>query len=402
MNTVSVKILDNLYYLGVNDRETNLFENMWPLPDGIAYNSYLITDEKTALLDTVKITKVDGFVDTLKDILGGRDLDYLVIHHMEPDHSGCVKTIMELYPNVTIVTNKKARAMMDDYFDIELDNYIEVKNGDVLDLGERKLNFVMTPMVHWPESMVSYESTDKVLFSQDIFGGYGSLNGTIFDDEMNFEFFRDDIRRYYSNIVGKYSKQAARSLEKVKALDINIICPVHGIIWRTNPDLIVDEYIRLANQVNEEGVIIAYGSMYGNTEKMADYLARFIAEEGIKNVKVYDVSKTNASYILSDIWKYNGLVLGSCTYNNSVYPMMNQLMYTLKMNKLKNHVLGIFGSYGWNGGAVKELTEFASEGGTFEVAPTVVDTKGAMKEEDIENLRTLAKEIAEMVRKDDK
>lgn len=402
MNTVSVKILDNLYYLGVNDRETNLFENMWPLPDGIAYNSYLITDEKTALLDTVKITKVDGFVDTLKDILGGRDLDYLVIHHMEPDHSGCVKTIMELYPNVTIVTNKKARAMMDDYFDIELDNYIEVKNGDVLDLGERKLNFVMTPMVHWPESMVSYESTDKVLFSQDIFGGYGSLNGTIFDDEMNFEFFRDDIRRYYSNIVGKYSKQAARSLEKVKALDINIICPVHGIIWRTNPDLIVDEYIRLANQVNEEGVIIAYGSMYGNTEKMADYLARFIAEEGIKNVKIYDVSKTNASYILSDIWKYNGLVLGSCTYNNSVYPMMNQLMYTLKMNKLKNHVLGIFGSYGWSGGAVKELTEFASEGGTFEVAPTVVDTKGAMKEEDIENLRTLAKEIAEMVRKDDK
>lgn len=402
MNTVSVKILDNLYYLGVNDRETNLFENMWPLPDGIAYNSYLITDEKTALLDTVKITKVDGFVDTLKDILGGRDLDYLVIHHMEPDHSGCVKTIMELYPNVTIVTNKKARAMMDDYFDIELDNYIEVKNGDVLDLGERKLNFVMTPMVHWPESMVSYESTDKVLFSQDIFGGYGSLNGTIFDDEMNFEFFRDDIRRYYSNIVGKYSKQAARSLEKVKDLDINIICPVHGIIWRTNPDLIVDEYIRLANQVNEEGVIIAYGSMYGNTEKMADYLARFIAEEGIKNVKVYDVSKTNASYILSDIWKYNGLVLGSCTYNNSVYPMMNQLMYTLKMNKLKNHVLGIFGSYGWSGGAVKELAEFASEGGTFEVAPTVVDTKGAMKEEDIENLRTLAKEIAEMVRKDDK
>lgn len=402
MNTVSVKILDNLYYLGVNDRETNLFENMWPLPDGIAYNSYLITDEKTALLDTVKITKVDGFVDTLKDILGGRDLDYLVIHHMEPDHSGCVKTIMELYPNVTIVTNKKARAMMDDYFDIELDNYIEVKNGDVLDLGERKLNFVMTPMVHWPESMVSYESTDKVLFSQDIFGGYGSLNGTIFDDEMNFEFFRDDIRRYYSNIVGKYSKQAARSLEKVKALDINIICPVHGIVWRTNPDLIVDEYIRLANQVNEEGVIIAYGSMYGNTEKMADYLARFIAEEGIKNVKVYDVSKTNASYILSDIWKYNGLVLGSCTYNNSVYPMMNQLMYTLKMNKLKNHVLGIFGSYGWSGGAVKELTEFASEGGSFEVAPTVVDTKGAMKEEDIENLRTLAKEIAEMVRKDDK
>lgn len=398
MNTVSVKILEDLYYMGVNDRETNLFENMWPLPEGVAYNSYLITDEKTALLDTVKIIKVDGFVENLKANLGGRNLDYLVVHHMEPDHSGCMKTIMELYPDVTIVTNKKARAMIDDYLNIEIKNYIEVKNGDTLDLGRRKLNFVTTPMVHWPESMVSYESTDKILFSQDIFGGYGALNGTIFDDEMNFDFFKDETRRYYSNIVGKYSKQAARALEKVKELDIDIICPVHGIVWRSNPELIVDEYIKLANQVNEEGVVIAYGSMYGNTEKMADQLARFIAEEGIKNVKVFDVSKTHVSYILSEIWKYKGVVLGSCTYNNSVYPNMNQLLYTLKMNKLANHALGIFGSYGWSGGAVKELTEFASEGGNFEVAPTIVETKGTMKEEDIESLRALAKEIAQLVR----
>lgn len=398
MNTVSVKILEDLYYMGVNDRETNLFENMWPLPEGVAYNSYLITDEKTALLDTVKIIKVDGFVENLKANLGGRNLDYLVVHHMEPDHSGCMKTIMELYPDVTIVTNKKARAMIDDYLNIEIKNYIEVKNGDSLDLGRRKLNFVTTPMVHWPESMVSYESTDKILFSQDIFGGYGALNGTIFDDEMNFDFFKDETRRYYSNIVGKYSKQAARALEKVKELDIDIICPVHGIVWRSNPELIVDEYIKLANQVNEEGVVIAYGSMYGNTEKMADQLARFIAEEGIKNVKVFDVSKTHVSYILSEIWKYKGVVLGSCTYNNSVYPNMNQLLYTLKMNKLANHALGIFGSYGWSGGAVKELTEFASEGGNFEVAPTIVETKGTMKEDDIESLRALAKEIAQLVR----
>ncbi|SEN46706.1 FprA family A-type flavoprotein [Peptostreptococcus russellii] len=398
MNTVSVKILEDLYYMGVNDRETNLFENMWPLPEGVAYNSYLITDEKTALLDTVKIIKVDGFVENLKANLGGRNLDYLVVHHMEPDHSGCMKTIMELYPDVTIVTNKKARAMIDDYLNIEIKNYIEVKNGDTLDLGRRKLNFVTTPMVHWPESMVSYESTDKILFSQDIFGGYGALNGTIFDDEMNFDFFKDETRRYYSNIVGKYSKQAARALEKVKELDIDIICPVHGIVWRSNPELIVDEYIKLANQVNEEGVVIAYGSMYGNTEKMADQLARFIAEEGIKNVKVFDVSKTHVSYILSEIWKYKGVVLGSCTYNNSVYPNMNQLLYTLKMNKLANHALGIFGSYGWSGGAVKELTEFASEGGNFEVAPTIVETKGTMKEDDIESLRALAKEIAQLVR----
>lgn len=401
MNTVSVEILKDLYYMGVNDRDTNLFENMWPLPEGVAYNSYLIVDEKTALLDTVKITKVNGFVETLKANLGDKNLDYLVVHHMEPDHSGCYKNIIELYPEIKLVGNKKAKGMLKDYLDLDLDetNFIEVKDGDVLDLGKRKLTFVNTPMVHWPESMVSYETTDKILFSQDIFGGFGALNGTIFDDEMNFDFFQDEMRRYYSNIVGKYSKQAARALEKVKTLDINIICPVHGIVWRKNPDRIIDEYVKYANQVNEEGVVIAYGSMYGNTEKMADFLARFLAEEGIKNVKVYDVSKTHASYILSDIWKYNGLVLGSCTYNNSVYPNVNQLLYTLKMNKLTNHVLGIFGSYGWSGGAVKELTKFASEGGDFEVAQTIVEAKGSMKEEDIEQLRELAKEIAQKVKR---
>ncbi|MFR4808548.1 MAG: FprA family A-type flavoprotein, partial [Peptostreptococcus anaerobius] len=282
--------------------------------------------------------------------------------------------------------------------EIDPENFLEVKDGDVLDLGKRKLTFVNTPMVHWPESMVSYESTDKILFSQDIFGGFGALNGTIFDDEMNFEFFESEIRRYYSNIVGKYSKQAARALQKVKSLEIDIICPVHGLVWRANPDKIVDYYIKLANQENEEGVVIAYGSMYGNTEQMADQLARFLAEEGIKNVKVHDVSKTHASYILSDIWKYKGFILGSCTYNNSVYPNMNQLMYTLKMNKLTNHSLGIFGSYGWSGGAVKELTQFASEGGNFEVMPTIVETRGTMKEDDIEALRQLAKEMAASIK----
>ena len=326
MNTVSVEILKDLYYMGVNDRDTNLFENMWPLPEGVAYNSYLIVDEKTALLDTVKITKVNGFIENLKKNLNGRDLDYLVIHHMEPDHSGCYLSVLDIYPNLTFVGNKKARAMFKDYLDMEPENFIEVKEGDTLSLGKRTLTFVNTPMVHWPESMVSYETTDKILFSQDIFGGFGALNGTIFDDEMNFDFFRDEIRRYYSNIVGKYSKQAAKALEKVKTLEINVICPVHGIVWRSHPNMIIDEYIRLANQINEEGVVIAYGSMYGNTEKMADTLARYLAEEGIRNIKVFDVSKTHVSYILSEIWKYKGFILGSCTYNNSLYPNVTQIL----------------------------------------------------------------------------
>jgi len=392
------KIHDDIYWLGASDRRLEKFENTYSVPAGMSYNNYLILDEKTCLVDGIDYNVAQQFFDNLEYALQGRALDYMIVNHMEPDHSGCYLSVLDIYPNLTFVGNKKARAMFKDYLDMEPENFIEVKEGDTLSLGKRTLTFVNTPMVHWPESMVSYETTDKILFSQDIFGGFGALNGTIFDDEMNFDFFRDEIRRYYSNIVGKYSKQAAKALQKVKTLEINVICPVHGIVWRSHPNMIIDEYIRLANQINEEGVVIAYGSMYGNTEKMADTLARYLAEEGIRNIKVFDVSKTHVSYILSEIWKYKGFILGSCTYNNSVYPNVNQLLYTLRMNKMSNHVLGIFGSYGWSGGAVKELTEFASEGGNFEVLPTVVEAKGTMKEEDNEALRALAKEMAEALR----
>ena len=392
------KIHDDIYWLGASDRRLEKFENTYSVPAGMSYNNYLILDEKTCLVDGIDYNVAQQFFDNLEYALQGRALEYMIVNHMEPDHSGCYLSVLDIYPNLTFVGNKKARAMFKDYLDMEPENFIEVKEGDTLSLGKRTLTFVNTPMVHWPESMVSYETTDKILFSQDIFGGFGALNGTIFDDEMNFDFFRDEIRRYYSNIVGKYSKQAAKALQKVKTLEINVICPVHGIVWRSHPNMIIDEYIRLANQINEEGVVIAYGSMYGNTEKMADTLARYLAEEGIRNIKVFDVSKTHVSYILSEIWKYKGFILGSCTYNNSVYPNVNQLLYTLRMNKMSNHVLGIFGSYGWSGGAVKELTEFASEGGNFEVLPTVVEAKGTMKEEDNEALRALAKEMAEALR----
>ncbi len=397
MNTITTPILDNVYYLGVNDRQTAKFENMWPLPEGVAYNSYLIVDEKTALMDTVKVTKIDGFLETLVNLLDGRKLDYLVIHHMEPDHSGCIKAVLELYPDMTFVCNAKAKGMLMDYYELEPENIIVVKDGDELELGERSLTFVNTPMVHWPESMVSYEKKDKILFSQDIFGGFGTLNGTVFDDEMNYKFLRDETRRYYSNIVGKYSKMAVRALDKVSKLDINIICPVHGLVWRKNPKQIIEEYTKWANQVPEDGLVLVYGSMYGNTEQMADTLARFLAEEGVKNIKVFDVSKTHESYILSEIWRYKGLILGSCTYNNSVYPKMYNLLHILEMNKLQNKVMGIFGSYGWSGGSVKDISEFASAG-SFQVAETVVESKGTMKAKDVEELRKLAKEMAELLK----
>ncbi|WP_100065428.1 FprA family A-type flavoprotein [Miniphocaeibacter massiliensis] len=395
MNCLYAKILDDLYYIGANDRQTPLFENMWPLPEGVSYNAYLIRDEKTALLDTVRINKVDGFIGKVLEVLEGRTLDYLVIHHMEPDHSGCIRDILELFPDLTFVGNKKTKTMLYDFLEITPDDnkFIEVKDGDTLDLGKRKLNFVMTPMVHWPESMVSYEPTDKVLFSQDIFGGFGTVDGAIFDDQADYNIFRSETRRYYSNIVGKYSMMAVKALDKLSKIDIDIICPVHGFVWRENPQTIIDDYKKWANHEVEDGVVITYGSMYGNTEAMADYLATFLAREGVKNIKVFDVSKTHASYILNEIWKYKCMILGSATYDNSVYPNMYNLLNVLRYNKLKNHIMGVFGSYGWSGGAVKQLTAFMEEG-KFEKLETIVESRGTMHKEEENQLRKLAKEIA--------
>ncbi len=395
MNTLTAKIQEGLYYLGVNDRDTRLFENMWPLPKGVAYNAYLILDEKTCLLDTVRVNKTDGFMEGLEEVLDGRDLDYLVVNHIEPDHSGSIKPVLEKYPNLTFIGNAKTRQMLESYLELTPgdDRFIVVKEGDTIELGERVLNFAMTPMVHWPESMVTYESTGKVLFSQDIFGGYGTLNGTIFDDQMNYDFFVDEYRRYYSNIIGKYSQMAIRALQKVEKLDIDIICPVHGCVWRKNPAKIIGDYAKWAFQEVDGGVIIIYGSMYGTTENMADVLARYVAEEGIRNVKVFDVSKTHASYLLSEVWKYKGLVLGSCTYNNGIYPNMDNFVNILRMNKIKNHALGVFGNFGWSGGAVKGLKEFM-DSQQFDNCETIVESKGALTDKENEELRQLAKEIA--------
>ncbi len=397
MGTEPIKIQENLYYLGVNDRQTEYFENMWPLPYGVAYNSYLLTGEKTCLLDTVKVSKSDEFVDSVKSILKDRKLDYLVIHHIEPDHSGSIPQILDLYPDLKIVGNKKTRSMLSDYFEIDSDHFIEVGEGDELDLGDRKLTFYLTAMVHWPESMVSCDAENKILFSQDIFGGFGTNDGAIFDDELDYEVRRTEFRRYYTNIVGKYSQMAVRAINKLSSLDIETICPVHGCVWRKQPSKIVEDYTKWATYEVSEGVVIAYASMYGNTELMADQLARYLADEGVRNIEVFDVSKTHASYIMSNCWEKKSLVLGSCTYNNTVYPVMSNLLNVLKMQKLKNHVVSVFGSYGWSGGAVKNLKEFVEEG-NFETTETVVEAKGRMKDEDDQGLRQMAKEIAAKIK----
>ncbi|MDY6065399.1 MAG: FprA family A-type flavoprotein [Finegoldia sp.] len=398
MSIRSVEIAENLYYIGVNDRETELFENMWPLPYGVAYNSYLLTGEKTCLMDTVKVSKSSEFVEDVTELMGDRDLDYLVIHHVEPDHSGSIPQILELYPNIKIVGNQKTKNMLYDYFELKLeDNFVLVEDGDELDLGDRKLTFYTTPMVHWPESMVSYDAQNKILFSQDIFGGFGTVDGAIFDDQADYNSKRDEYRRYYTNIVGKYSKMAVRAIEKLSPLEIKTICPVHGIVWRENPARIVEDYTKWAKYEVEEGVVIAYASMYGNTALMADRLARYLAEEGIKNIEVIDISKTHPSYIISRVWEKKGLVLGACTYNNAAYPLMKNLIHLLSIQKMQNHVLGIFGSYGWSGGAVKDLLEFA-KAPNFDTIETYVEAKGRMKAEDDQALRQMAKELKEKIK----
>ncbi len=401
MGYLSVEIRKNLYYIGVNDRLTHLFENMWPLENGVSYNSYIFTGEKTALLDTVKINKVDNFVEKLLSVLNGRQLDYLVVHHMEPDHSGSISTVIDMFPNVKLVGNKKTKEFLNTFYKLEefdgydLDaNFVEVKDGDKLDLGDTALTFYTTPMVHWPESMVSYEESTGTLFSQDAFGSFGALSGAIFDDEINWEFYLDDTVRYYTNIVGKFSLQVQNALKKLAPLDIKMVCPVHGPVWRTNPKRIIQLYAQLAKYETEEGVVIAYGSMYGNTEKMAEAIARSIAVRGIKNVKIYDVSKTHMSYMLSDLWRYEGIILGSCTYNNSLFPNMATLVKTLETQKMKNHTLGVFGSYSWSGGALKELKEFAEKSG-FDVLETTVETKGAPTEADLALCAKIGEEMAD-------
>lgn len=403
MGYLTVKIRENLSYIGVNDRSTSLFENMWPLENGISYNSYVFTGEKTALLDTVKITKVDTFMEKLSEALNGRDLDYLIIHHMEPDHSGSLTNVTEAYPNVKLVGNKKTKEFIKNYFsksdfgnyDCEK-NFIEMNDEDELDLGDTSLTFYTTPMVHWPESMVSYEKSTGTLFSQDAFGSFGSLSGAIFDDEINWEFYLNDTVRYYTNIIGKFTRMVQNALKKLQPLEIKMVCPLHGPIWRTNPKKIMDLYSQLANYETEEGVVIVYGSMYGHTEKMAETVARKIASRGVSNVKIYDISKTHLSYILADLWRYDGIILGSCTYNNALFPLMENLIRTLEAQKMCNHTLGVFGSYSWAGGALKELQEFQKKSG-YDIIEETAEVKGNPTETDLERLNIMGDIMADKI-----
>jgi len=397
---IPVKLSENVFYVGVNDRRTTLFENIWPLEKGVAYNSYLIDDKEVALIDTVESGHFDIFLKKIESILGNRSINYLIVNHVEPDHAGSLKFITKLYPDIKIVGNKKTLAMIEGYFGIK-DNVIEIKECDTLNLGRNTLQFFMMPMVHWPEVMVTYLQEEKILFSADAFGTFGTLDGGIFDDELDFYAFEDEMRRYYSNIVGKYGNPVQSAIKKLSQIEIKMIASTHGPILRKHIADVLNWYNKWSLYDTDEGVVITYASMYGNTEEMAETIARKIAEEGIKNIKIFDVSKTHSSYIISDIFRYKGLILGSPTYNGELHPNMESLISKLLNMGIKNHYIGIFGSFTWAGNAAKKLNEFVIKSGCEQVGE-IVEEKHSLKEEKYFACRNLGLAMANRLKADRK
>ncbi|MDR2469935.1 MAG: FprA family A-type flavoprotein [Tannerella sp.] len=392
------EIATDIYYVGVNDRRKTLFENLWPLPHGVSYNSFLIVDGKTALIDTVDISYSDFFFRKVEQALNGQPLDYLVVNHMEPDHAGSIRLLRQLYPDVRIVGNRQTFGMLAGYHGIT-DGLYEVKDGDCLDLGRRRLTFYMAPMVHWPEVMVAYEETEKILFSADAFGTYGTLDGGITDSEMNAGKFWDEMIRYYANIVGKYGNPVQKILQKMAAFDIHTICSTHGPVWKKHAAKAIDMYDRLSRYEGEKGVTIIYGSMYGHTEQMAEIIAASLSDNGIRDIVLYDASKTHASYLLRDIFRYKGLMIGSPTYSAHLFPAIDALLEKIEVREVKNRLFGYFGSFTWAGVAVKRLATFA-ETMKWETVGEPVEQKQGMSSETYDKCRKLGEAMAKRLNED--
>ena len=319
------EILPGIHYVGVNDRTTTRFESLWSLPYGVSYNSYLVIDEKVALIDTVEVSFGEQFIDNIRAILKDRPIDYLVVDHMEPDHSSSIKTLRLLYPEMQIVGNAKTLQMLDGYYGIHTLTR-EVKEGESISLGQKNLSFYMAPMVHWPEVMVTYCPEHKVLFSADAFGTFGALNGGILDSQLSLDHFWDEMRRYYACIVGKYGAPVQKALQKLSGLPIETICSTHGPVWQQEIGRVIGIYDQLSRYEGEPGVVIAYGSMYGNTAQMAEKIARELAVQGVKNIIVYNLSYADISNVIRDIFKYDTLIVGSPTYNGELFPEVGSLL----------------------------------------------------------------------------
>ncbi|MBR6981841.1 MAG: FprA family A-type flavoprotein [Prevotella sp.] len=388
-------ITNNIHYVGVNDRNKALFEGLWPLPNGVSYNSYLIVDEKICLIDTVEVDFFTQYLENIREVIGDRPVDYLVVNHMEPDHSGSIALIKKYYPDIRVVGNKKTFGMMQGFYGVASPDDVEVKNGDTLSLGSRELTFVLTPMVHWPETMVTLDSSSHVLFSGDAFGCFGALNGGIIDSEINCDTFWLEMVRYYSNIVGKYGTPVQNALKKLAGIQLDYICATHGPVWHDFIGKVVDIYDRLSRYDSEEGIVICYGTMYGNTERMAEIIANAASQAGIKNIVIYNVSKTHHSYILRDIFRYKALIVGAPTYNTSLYHEMDVLLSELAHKDMKNRLIAWFGSYGWASKAVAKIKEWNDTALHFEAVGEPVEMKQAINDVTRAQCEALGRAMAE-------
>lgn len=349
------KITDGVYYVGVNDRTTTRFEGLWPLPYGVTYNSYIVRgSEKTALIEGVEISQCLKQIEKIKEIDPAIHIDYLVIDHMEPDHSGAILALKYAFPDIQIIGNAKTAGMVEGYYGIS-DGIITVNEGDCIDLGGKTLKFFMTPMIHWPETMMTYAVEDKVLFSGDAFGCFGALNGGIIDSEMDTTAYFPEMIRYYSNIVAKYGIFVQKALAKFKGTEIHYICSTHGPVWHSQIGKVVGIYDRLSRNESKEGVVIAYASMYGNTEEMVETIARAIASQGIRNITIHNVSYSDESDILRDIYTYKGLIIATPTYNGNTFPKIESLLSSLQLRNTSNKVFACAGSYTWAPAGVKKI-----------------------------------------------
>lgn len=390
-------ITQDILFLGASDRRLALFENVFPIPRGVSYNSYLVKDEKTVLMDTVDQAVRNRFLENLAFGLEGRSLDYVVVNHMEPDHAATLMEVLKAYPQAQVVGNAKTIAMIGQFFDCDIsERTVTVKEGDTLNTGRHTFTFVMAPMVHWPEVMVTYDAADKVLFSADAFGTFGALSGNIFADELDFERdWLDDARRYYANIVGKYGVQVQTLLKKAAGLDIAYICPLHGPIWRENMGWFVEKYQTWSTYAPEDkAVAIFCGSVYGHTENAADIVANRLAEKGVKGIRLYDVSNTDVSELVSEAFRCSHLVLASATYNGAIFTPMENFLLDLKAHNLQNRTVAVIDNGTWAATAGKQMREIVGVMKNMTVLENGVSLKSSVKETQRAELEVLADTLA--------
>jgi flavorubredoxin len=391
-------IAEDTIWIGGSDRRLELFENLFPLPNGVSYNSYLVLDEKTVAFDTADVTVADQYLENLKAALGERKLDYLVILHMEPDHCSQIANVLALYPDVTLVGNAKTVTMLGQFFpELASANKIVVKEGQTLETGKHTFTFVMAPMVHWPEVMMAYDSATGALYSADAFGTFGAVDAGIFADLYDFEKdFLDDARRYYANIVGKYGVQVQMALKKAAKLDIKMICPLHGPVWRENIAWFIDKYQKWSTYTpDEEGIVVFYGSLYGHTASAAEAFAAKLREKAGCDVKVFDVSKTHSSKLISEIWRVGKVVIFCPTYNNGIYLPVDALLHDMAALDVKNRTFAIAQNGTWAPASGKLITEKLSALKNVKIVEPMLTIKSALHEADMEALDAFVAAVAE-------